>query len=117
MQISSFAIAASILATVYATPANKLFARHKECEYSGITGGVKYTGKCTKAGNYGAGTCTFAALQGTYGCDFQWKNDASMSPCGNAANSQYACKRDGDPCYAYSYAENSNDAIIHCTNR
>ncbi|KAI6089771.1 hypothetical protein F4821DRAFT_256774 [Hypoxylon rubiginosum] len=117
MKISSFAVAANILAVAYATPANLLFARHKECEYSGIKGGVTHTGTCNKAGNNGAGTCTFPGLSGSYGCDYQWKNDASMSPCGNAANSQFACKKNGDPCYAYAYAENSNDAVIHCTNR
>ncbi|KAI0149999.1 hypothetical protein F4776DRAFT_604121 [Hypoxylon sp. NC0597] len=43
----SFLTITTLLALVSATPANKLFIRHGECEYSGITGGVRYTGVCT----------------------------------------------------------------------
>ncbi|KAI1413214.1 hypothetical protein F5Y13DRAFT_198940 [Hypoxylon sp. FL1857] len=117
MHISFLTTVTGLLAVASATPANRLFARHGECEYSGIKGGVKYTGTCTKAGNHGAGVCTFRELTGSYGCDYQWKNDEAQSPCGNAADSQFACKKDGDPCYAYDYAEGSaNDAVIHCTS-
>ncbi|KAI1136041.1 hypothetical protein F5Y05DRAFT_420461 [Hypoxylon sp. FL0543] len=117
MQISFLTAITSLLAVASATPARKLFARHEECQYSGITGKVRYKGTCTKAGNHGAGVCAFRELAGTYGCDYQWKNDMSHSPCGNAADSQFACKKDGDACYAYTYDGGSiNDAVIHCTN-
>ncbi|OTA98688.1 hypothetical protein M426DRAFT_103451 [Hypoxylon sp. CI-4A] len=116
MHFSFITAAASLLTLVSATPANMLFVRHNECEYSATTGGVWYTGTCTKDGNYGAGMCTFAELEGSYGCDYAWKNDQAQSPCGNAADSQYACKNEGDPCYAYRYAEGPADnAIFHCS--
>ncbi|KAI1405452.1 hypothetical protein F4819DRAFT_482701 [Hypoxylon fuscum] len=117
MQFSILTITAGLLAVATATPANKLFARHKECEYSGITGAARFQGTCTKAGNHGAGNCVIPGIDGKLGCDYQWKNDASQSPCGNAADSQYACKKDGDACFAYSYSEDTSNVVIHCTNR
>ncbi|KAI1845452.1 hypothetical protein JX266_008310 [Neoarthrinium moseri] len=78
----------SLLSVAAATPASKLFARHNECEYSGISGGVRFQGTCKTDG--GAGVCTLNGLSGTWGCDYKWHNNAGMTACGNAADSQYA---------------------------
>ncbi|KAH9906326.1 hypothetical protein F4778DRAFT_643095 [Xylariomycetidae sp. FL2044] len=114
MQLSLLTIAAGLLASAAAVPANKLFARHAECEYSGVTGAPVLQGTCKKAGGSGAGVCTFPGYAPA-GCDFMWHNDAGMTPCGEAAESQYACKKDDDPCWAYAYAEDTSLTTVHCT--
>ncbi|KAI1074291.1 hypothetical protein F5B20DRAFT_586420 [Whalleya microplaca] len=118
MQISYLALIGGLLAMVSATPASKLFSRHNECDYSGTSGGSFAQGTCHTGGNYGAGECVLTApstVAGTQGCDFQYKN-ADSKPCYNAADSKYACKKDGDPCWAYHFSENPGYFIIHCTN-
>ncbi|CAJ2500542.1 Uu.00g033950.m01.CDS01 [Anthostomella pinea] len=121
MQLSILAVATNLLALSSATPANPLFAGHNECDYTGVVGGIRYTGTCTKAGNYGAGNCNLPDNGGSYGCDFQWHNNEAMTPCGDngddATQSQFACKNDGDACWMYSYASNSTYLVVHCTNQ
>ncbi|KAK8074354.1 hypothetical protein PG994_005253 [Apiospora phragmitis] len=112
MHLATASTVLSMLAMAAATPANNLFARHDECTYSAVQGPAQH-----QAGTEARYCEIQGSMEGVYGCDFAWRNNAKMSPCGEAKRSKYACQKDGDPCWAFQYKENSALSIIHCSNK
>ncbi|KAK7946026.1 uncharacterized protein PG986_010347 [Apiospora aurea] len=117
MHFATASTVVGLLAVAAATPANNLFARHAECTYSAVQGEVQREGTCKVGSGTEAGYCEIPGMEGVYGCDYAWRNNAKMSACGEAKRSKYACQKDGDPCWAFQYMENPTLSIIHCSNK
>ncbi|KAK8109388.1 hypothetical protein PG999_007525 [Apiospora kogelbergensis] len=119
MRIAVVSTVLGLSALAAATPTNNLFARHDQCTYSSIEGAAQQEGTC-KMGNgetgMEAGYCEIKGENQVYACNYAWRNTARMSACGDAKRSKYACRKDGDPCWAFQYKEDPSLKVYRCTN-
>ncbi|KAK6840201.1 hypothetical protein PG989_015445 [Apiospora arundinis] len=120
MHIATVSTALSLLAVAAASPASNIFARgHLDCTYSSIEGPAIQEGTCKMANGVEgmeAGYCEIKGEAAVYACNYAWRNTSKMSACGDAKRSKYACRKDGDPCWAFQYKEDPSLKVFRCTN-